>query len=316
MTTAATIGTREVSGPADGARMRAWSAAYVGSGVADAVWIPEEVTAFRGRLRRRMVQDVVVVDVESDPFGARWTSSSPAAGYVGVSVKTRMFAERVVLGDQREFVSTTSMDVWDAAVLVEAESLDPVAQTMLLVPKSALHMSSSCSLRQEDVLREADAGLLAVLRSVVLAVAANADRFDAAAAAAARGAVVDLLLGVVRDRRQPSGAAVSEAMRLAVCRWVEENLATGNLSAERAAEAHSISVRSLHRLFGDSGDSFQSLVRRRRLDRAGRDLLQTDDAVQAIAMRWGYSDASHFTNAFKRAHGSTPLAYRRAHRTP
>ncbi|MGY1744946.1 helix-turn-helix transcriptional regulator [Blastococcus sp. SYSU D00695] len=314
MTTVRAGAALEVSGPVDPARLRAWSAAYVGSGIADAVWIPEQLTAFRGRLRRRMVQDIALIDVESDPFGSRWTTGTAAAEHIGVSVKTRTFTERVVLGDNREFVSTTSMDVWDASILVEAEVLDPMAQTMLLVPKSALHMSPSCSLRRSAAVG-ADEPTLAVLRSLVLAVTANADRFDATSAAAARDAVVDLLLCVVRERRLPPGAAVGDAMRVAVCRWVEENLPLGNLTAEQAAEHHGISVRSLHRLFTESGDSFRSLVRRRRVAGAGRDLLRTDDLVQTIAMRWGYYDASQFINEFKRAHGSSPAAYRAAHRT-
>jgi AraC family transcriptional activator of tynA and feaB len=315
MTTALTRGRFEVNGPGIPERVRAWSNAYVASGIADEVWFPEAVTAFHGKLRRRTVQDLVLVDVEADPFGARWTSTSRAADYVGVSVNTRTFSERVVLGDRSEFVSTTSaVDLWDATVLVESEILDPMAQTVLLVPKSALHMSRNCSLLLRDAMTEGDKALLRLLRRVILAVAADADRFGDAAAGAARNAVVELLLSVVQERRQPSGGAVSESMRLAVSRWVDENLPLGQLAPAQAAAQHGISVRSLHRLFADTGDSFGSLVRRRRLDRARRDLLQTDDMVQTIAMRWGYADASQFINEFKRSHGGTPAAYRKAHR--
>jgi AraC family transcriptional activator of tynA and feaB len=314
MTTALARSGFEVNGPAEPSRVRAWSNAYVATGLADAAWVPEGTTAFHGRIRRRSLQDLVVVDLEADPFGARWTSGSPAAGYVGISVNTKRFRERVVFGDRREFVSTASVDVWDAAVLVESEVLSPMAQTVMLVPKSALHMSRNCSLLLREVLTEQDRALLRLLRSVVLGVASDAERFGTSAAAAARNAVIDLLLSVVQERREPSGVAVSESMRLAVSRWVDENLHLGQLAPAQAADQHGISVRSLHRLFSDSGDSFGSLVRRRRLDRACRDLLQTDDMVQSIAMRWGYADASQFINEFKRAHGSTPAAYRKIHR--
>jgi AraC family transcriptional activator of tynA and feaB len=314
MTTALAPGRFEVRGPVGPERIRAWSTAYVGSRIADAVWIPERLTAFHGRIRRRALQDLLLVDVEADPFGVRWTSGSTAAGYVGVSVNTRRFTERVVLGDQQEFVSTTSVDLWDATILIETEILSPMAQTVLLVPKSALHMSPSSSLLLRDPSKEHDRALLRLLRNVVLAVSADADRFGPAAASAARNAVVDLMLSVVQERREPAGGAVSEGMRLAVSRWVDENLHLGQLAPGQAADHHGISVRSLHRLFSDSGDSFGSLVRRRRLERACRDLLQTDDMVQTIAMRWGYADASQFINEFKRVHDSTPAAYRRVHR--
>jgi AraC family transcriptional activator of tynA and feaB len=305
----------EVDAPVGSARARAWSNAYVGSRLADAVWFRDERTDFRGRLRRRVLQDLVLVDIEADPFGVRWNTGSTAADYVGVAVNTRRFTERVVYGDRREFVSTTSVDVWDATMLVESEILTPMAQTVLLVPKSAMHMSRGSSLSLRGALTESDEALLRLLRSVVLAAASDTERFGAAAAGAARNAIVELLLSVVQERRQSSGAAVCESMRLAVSRWVDENLHLGQLSPGQAADEHGISVRSLHRLFADSGDSFGSLVRRRRLESAARDLLQTDDMVQTIAMRWGYADASQFINEFKRAYATTPAAYRKAHRT-
>ncbi|GAA2882344.1 hypothetical protein GCM10020220_085800 [Nonomuraea rubra] len=116
----------------------------------------------------------------------------------------------------------------------------------------------------------------------------------------ARNIVVELLAQRGAESiARPSGAAVSEGMRLSVSRWIDDHVHLGQVLPAQAAEQHGISVRSLHRLFADSGESFGSLVRRRRLERACRDLLHTDDMVQTIAMRWGYADASHFINDSK-----------------
>jgi AraC family transcriptional activator of tynA and feaB len=309
-----TNATFEVSGAANQQRVRAWSNAYVGSGIADEVWFPENAASFHGRVRRRALQDLVLVDIEADPFGTRWDSGSPAAQFLGVAVNTRPFTERVVTGDRREFVSTSSVDIWDAATLLESEVLSPMAQTVVLVPKRALHMHGGCALLRDASL-ERDEASMRLLRNVLLAVAGDAQHYGPTAVSAARNCIVDLLQSVVRDRRDTSSGAVSGSMRMSVSRWVDDHLQTGPLSPADAAEHHGISVRSLHRLFADTGDSFGSLVRRRRLDRACRDLLQTDDMVQTIAMRWGYADASQFINEFKRAHGGTPAAYRKAHRT-
>jgi AraC family transcriptional activator of tynA and feaB len=295
--------------------IEAWSRAYVASGLADAVWVRNRNDPFQGRIRRRSLRDLMFVEVEADPFSTRWNTDSPTTGYVGVAVNTRDFAERVVFGDSQEVVTRSPIDIWDASTLIESEVLGPMSQTVVLVPKAALHMSRTSPLLLRDALEDYDQALLRLLRSVVLAVADDVDRFGTAAADAARNSVVDLLLSVVQERRQSLGGVVSDGMRLAVIRWVDENLAFGQLSPRGAAEEHGISVRSLHRLFRDSGDSFGSFVRRRRLERACRDLLQADDMVQTIAMRWGYADASQFINEFKRAFGSTPAAYRKAHRS-
>jgi AraC family transcriptional regulator, positive regulator of tynA and feaB len=74
-------------------------------------------------------------------------------------------------------------------------------------------------------------------------------------------------------------------------------------------------VRSPHRLFASSGETFGSMVRGRRLARARRDLAATGDMIQSIAVRWGYADASHFISEFTRVHGVTPAGFRRSRRT-
>lgn len=51
-----------------------------------------------------------------------------------------------------------------------------------------------------------------------------------------------------------------------------------------------------------------------RIARAAEHLRGTDDAIGAIATRVGYESAPSFTKAFKRWQGTSPGAYRRAHR--
>lgn len=52
----------------------------------------------------------------------------------------------------------------------------------------------------------------------------------------------------------------------------------------------------------------------RRLAEARRLLLETDDDVAGITERVGYGDVTHFIRQFRRAHGITPQAWRRAQR--
>ena len=61
--------------------------------------------------------------------------------------------------------------------------------------------------------------------------------------------------------------------------------------------------------------SIGEYVRRLRLERAWVELADTDDAVTNIALRLGFFDQSHFSRAFKRHTGFTPVQVRRASRT-
>ncbi len=54
--------------------------------------------------------------------------------------------------------------------------------------------------------------------------------------------------------------------------------------------------------------------RRLRLDRAIRELVASDKTLSEIAISTGYYDQSHFSQAFRRHTGMTPLAYQKLHR--
>lgn len=62
------------------------------------------------------------------------------------------------------------------------------------------------------------------------------------------------------------------------------------------------------------GETFPKLLTRLRLNRAARLLSITDRSAGDIALTLGFADQSHFTRAFTRHFGKSPLRYRREHR--
>jgi len=79
--------------------------------------------------------------------------------------------------------------------------------------------------------------------------------------------------------------------------------------ARRAGLSASQLQREFRRLFGMTVGDY---VLRLRLLMARRRLRSTTDAVGRIATECGFYDQSHFTRAFKRHTGQTPLEYRRS----
>lgn len=86
----------------------------------------------------------------------------------------------------------------------------------------------------------------------------------------------------------------------------------GHPRMRRTAMAVGVSVRTLQRRLAENGLSFEQLLRADRLRMAVRYLEQTNARVLDIALDLGYSDHAHFTRAFRRWTGLTPLEYRRA----
>ncbi|MGP8232540.1 MAG: helix-turn-helix domain-containing protein [Methylovirgula sp.] len=72
-----------------------------------------------------------------------------------------------------------------------------------------------------------------------------------------------------------------------------------------------LSRRSLQRKLAAQGVSFEEIVRRASFDRSAELLAQAGVAVTAIGYELGYSDAAHFTRAFRRWAGKPPRAWRR-----
>ena len=58
----------------------------------------------------------------------------------------------------------------------------------------------------------------------------------------------------------------------------------------------------------------QEWISERRMAEARRLLVETDLSVEEVGHRVGYKDLGYFVRSFRRAHGSTPLAWRRAGR--
>jgi AraC-like DNA-binding protein len=96
--------------------------------------------------------------------------------------------------------------------------------------------------------------------------------------------------------------------------FAEANLAAPVTVAAMAASAHT-SAGHLHQLFRRHlGRAPMAHVGELRLERAMAALAGSTRPIAEIAQACGYSDQSALTRAFRRRHGVTPAAYRRARR--
>ncbi|WP_166347962.1 helix-turn-helix domain-containing protein [Phytoactinopolyspora limicola] len=95
--------------------------------------------------------------------------------------------------------------------------------------------------------------------------------------------------------------------------YIDDNLAATDLGPSRIAAEHFISTRHLHGLFREQGTTVSSWIRERRLERCRRDLLDPVHAqrpVAAVAAKWGFVDAAHFSRVFKATFGQSPSELR------
>jgi AraC-like DNA-binding protein len=158
----------------------------------------------------------------------------------------------------------------------------------------------------------------ALLAGTLATLARERHRFAPAEAEAVGRHALDLLATAL-DATPEAGAAVfsrgSAALLTRLNAYLRDNLADPALVPARIAAAHGISVRHVHRLFHESGDTVAAAIRRGRLDRCRADLedaRQRARSITEIALRWGFNDSAHFSRVFRAQFGVSPRAIRQA----
>jgi AraC-like DNA-binding protein len=161
-----------------------------------------------------------------------------------------------------------------------------------------------------------------LLVSLLEVVARSATTSPAHVARGVAGSVADLLHTMAVERKA-AGRAVHgrerderAALARRVRHFVNENIADRTLSPERIAAHHRVSVRYLHKVFADEGITLSRWIRRRRLEECRRELARpAGDApavsFAAIARRWGFANAAHFSRSFRVEYGMTPGEWHR-----
>jgi AraC-like DNA-binding protein len=162
-----------------------------------------------------------------------------------------------------------------------------------------------------------DQGTGALVSSLARELVRRLNGLGASDGARLGSAVIDLFTVALAARLDRGGRVPPEVRQRALLQrvhaFIEARLDNPELSPTTVAAAHYISVRSLYKLFEAEQASVAGWIRRRRLERCRRDLLDPTLAarpVSAIAARWGLSNAAHFSRAFRAAYGVSPVEYR------
>jgi len=148
-----------------------------------------------------------------------------------------------------------------------------------------------------------------VLSHFVVSTVAQAGHPGAAAAAKLGEAGSTLLAGTLLDDGNLSGTDAADDLRSHVIRYVRAHLDDPRLSRSSIAAAHHMSARTLDRLFADQPWSVSGLIRHGRLEAVRRDLEDPSlrhRSVAALAARWGFFDAAHFSRVFRQQYGYPP----------
>ncbi|MFE7835051.1 helix-turn-helix domain-containing protein [Streptomyces sp. NPDC057474] len=196
---------------------------------------------------------------------------------------------------------------------------DTVEGVMVQFPRVLLPLPAN-KIRQLTGLRlSGQEPMGALLSGYLVQLTAGATTYTVADGARLATVTLDLVTAFLAHHLEVSNPLPERTHRnaqlLEIRAFIQRHLGDPELSPSVIAAAHSISLRSLHRLFGDQGMTVSGWIRTRRLELCRRDLadpLLNARPVRAIAARWGFTDPAHFSRAFRAAYGRSPQEYRRA----
>lgn len=121
--------------------------------------------------------------------------------------------------------------------------------------------------------------------------------------------VARLSRGMIPERLRSSVQRRLDQIRA----FIGRHLADPDLTPEVIARAHRISVRYLHKIFEAEDTTVSRWIQSRRLEACRRDLLRREAAnrtIVAVAHRWGFTSAAHFSRVFRAAYGMSPSKWR------
>ncbi|MCS0600040.1 helix-turn-helix domain-containing protein [Streptomyces sp. LP11] len=279
--------------------------------------VPDEVD--RGTIRTSLLGPMQVVTVDGDPLRAlrtqRLISGSDNDGYVVVKLLSKGVAR--VEQDRRDAcVQPGQLFVYDMARPIRLTLPERFQTKSLVLPRDVLGLRE-CDLRQitaSPLARETPlGGLLSPFLSRLVDAGATYPRRTADLIARN---VVDLLQTLADERLgratadTPSGARVS---LLRIRAYIDANLADPELAPDAIARAHHISVRYLHKLFQLEDTTVSRWIQRRRLEQCRHELASRNAAertIAAVAHRWGFTSASHFSRVFRATYDVSPAEWR------
>jgi AraC family transcriptional regulator, positive regulator of tynA and feaB len=299
----------QVAGPPTNERLASWGAVLADTHV------PFEVRAtgntpslFNGAVSRCAFGELTLVDCVCTPFAGYGSGTPPddtRGEFVGLQW-VRQGLERVGSGDALT-MTAGDLILWDGTRPTEVEVLAPFFKRTLLLPRNRV-LSECPQLGDAGAIRIGSAvGSARLLTRYLNALAIELPSLNVQEAEVAVRTLYDLLAEALRPAVPSSREARRTAQRASVRRYIYDNLSDPALTPPRIAAANAMSLRALHALFEETDESVAQMIRRERLRRAFDDLTGTrDESVSDVALRWGFSDAAHFSRVFKREYGMSP----------
>jgi AraC-like DNA-binding protein len=277
-----------------------------------------DADAFRGRMRARSLDRLSIVEVSATSHEVHRTPALIAQSHQRYfKLSLQLQGTGLLVQDNREAVLRPGdLAIYDTNRPYTLAFEERARMMVVMFPYDSLSLPPECVGQLSAVRMAAGGGLTGIVGPFIAQLAENLEVLNGPSGSRLATNALDLVstmlhseLDMAPDRMKPQ-ALLAASVR----EYIEANLADPLLSPASIAAAHFISTRHLHNVFHESGTTVASWIRSQRLEGARgelRDPLHSGKSVGAVAARWGFLDAAHFSRTFRDAFGESPSDWRR-----
>lgn len=276
---------------------------------------------FHGRVSWRQTGRLLLCDISSAPQKVlRQSRHIRQCGCDVIELNLQLEGEGKLLQDGRECVTRPGeIALYDSARPYELSYDRPFRMLYINFPKELVRArfgpTEKVTARTIDGTCGMGRFLAGYIRTLVLQ---SEEEEDALFSDRLQNHLGDLLTTAVSALPPTSGASAKYCRTTALCRakaFIVDNLGDEALSPATVAAALGMSRRYLYDLFADEDIGVASWILHKRLERCRSDIQNAALSFRPlsdIAFSWGFSDASHFSRAFRNRYGMSPKGCRAA----
>ncbi|TDG01871.1 helix-turn-helix domain-containing protein [Paraburkholderia guartelaensis] len=222
----------------------------------------------------------------------------------------------VTQDDRRVVLTPGNFTMYDTTRPYELDFSAAFQQMVISVPRDQLcvQVPGAEKLTAYHVSGERPIGRL--LRDMVHGLSAAIDEAQNGTQHLISQAVVDLIAANLRMHQPACGTMSSKLKRYQETRvkaFIKENATNSELTVSKVAEALDMSVSAIYRAFDGQHVSVAETIWLERLAAASmalRDHTLASKSIKEIAFDSGFSEAAHFSRAFRQRFGVTPREFR------
>ena len=277
-----------------------------------------DVEGFRGQLRSRVLDRMSIVEVTATSHEVHRTPALIARAHERYfKLNLQLEGTGLLIQDNREAVLRPGdLAIYDTNRPYTLAFEDTTRIMVVMFPCDTLALPTEYVGQLAAVRMAGDGGLSGIVGQFIRQLSQNLDVLNGPSGSRLAANALDLVstmlhaeMDISPDRMKPQAM-----LAVAVREYIDANLSDPLLSPASIAAAHFISTRHLHNVFHESGTTVATWIRTQRLEGARRDLrdpLHAGLPVGAVAARWGFLDAAHFSRTFRDAFGVPPSDWRR-----